>query len=94
MRRTKERKMVGLLVRAMKPAVSTQEQTMTRHEFDRLYAATQDNTEGYTDAQLATINDAVFDDVQHLDPIDNIKSIVDHAFERAFEAADHRALRG
>jgi hypothetical protein len=40
---------------------------MTRDEFDHRYAATQDNTEGFTNAELERINDAVFAEVADLE---------------------------
>jgi hypothetical protein len=57
---------------------------MTRADFDRLYAARMDNTEGYTQRQLDIINTLAFVAVEHLDPDErSTKSIVDFALERA-----------
>ena len=62
---------------------------MTRDQFDARFAATQENTEGYTDAQLAAINDAVFALIADGDAHEVDKSLVDHMFRRAFIDADH-----
>ncbi len=40
---------------------------MTRNEFDRYYAATQMNTEGYSDDQINILNDRVFARVADLE---------------------------
>ena len=61
---------------------------MTRLEFDDKFAATQDSASGFTDAQLAEINDAVFDKVAGLDLFDGrTNGMVAEEFERAFAAA-------
>jgi hypothetical protein len=58
---------------------------MTRQEFDRRFAATPSNTEGFSDEQLARLNDAVFAQVSDLD-IDgeftdsHVKNVSDRAF--------------
>jgi hypothetical protein len=53
---------------------------MTRDEFDHRYAATQDNTEGFTDAELERINDAVFAEVSdlELEPWSGNRTTSDH----------------
>ena len=58
---------------------------MERHDFDRMYSARMDNTEGYTQAQLDAMNHRVFEEVaRHLDPTHyTTSSIVHFAFERA-----------
>jgi len=57
---------------------------MTRDDFDRLYAARTDNTEGYTQRQLDALNALAFEAVADLDPDERgTKSIVDFALERA-----------
>jgi hypothetical protein len=57
---------------------------MTRDEFNRLYAARMDNTEGYTPRQLDALNRLAFEAVADLDPEDRAtKSLVDFALERA-----------
>jgi hypothetical protein len=40
---------------------------MTRSDFDHLFAASQATTNGFSDAELRAINDAVFAAVQHMD---------------------------
>ena len=58
---------------------------MTRSEFDHTFAATEDNTEGFSLDQLAAINDAVFKMAVELDISDDgTKSLVDAYFEREF----------
>lgn len=62
---------------------------MNRTDFDRRFAATDNDTDGYTAAQIVAINDAVFAEVAALDlEDDTTKSIIDHAFERQFARAD------
>jgi len=57
---------------------------MTRDEFDRIYAARMDNTEGYTQAQLDDLNRLAFEQVADLDPDHYAtSSIVHFALERA-----------
>ena len=57
---------------------------MTRNDFDRMYAARMDNTEGYTQRQLDALNRLTFEAVADLDPEDRAtKAIVDFAFQRA-----------
>jgi len=54
---------------------------MTRLEFNRQFAASENNTEGFSLAQLAALNDVVFDVTEHLDLDDrNAKSAIDDAF--------------
>lgn len=61
------------------------EAAMTRTEFDRNFAATRSNTEGFSDAALSTINDAVFATVAELDLDDAITfSHVRNMFDRQF----------
>lgn len=59
---------------------------MTRDEFDSLHAATDRNTEGFTTAQLAAINDAVFAAVSDIDDIDMFYQVLQSSFDRAFAA--------
>lgn len=60
----------------------TEEREMTRHEFDARFAATASNCT-YDGQELADLNDAVFDEVAHLDAGDrNTKSFVQHTFEK------------
>lgn len=57
---------------------------MTRDEFDSLYAAHAGNTEGYTQAQLDTLNRLAFEQVADLDPNESgTWALVDFALERA-----------
>ena len=56
---------------------------MTRNEFNAKFAATSDNTEGYSDTQLQHLNDLVFENVQDLDTADDItQSHVQNMFAR------------
>jgi hypothetical protein len=57
---------------------------MTRQEFDRRFAATLDNTEGYSEAALAEINDAVFARVADLDVTSDL---ADNEAKNAFTSA-------
>lgn len=60
---------------------------MTRNVFDSRYAATLETTSGFTAAQLAGINDAVFDFVSQWDEDDDFTAErVQRAFEFAFAA--------
>lgn len=60
---------------------------MTRAQFDARYAATQDNTEGFTAQELAEINDEVFAAVADLDvDADDVQQIVKSASDQAFNA--------
>jgi hypothetical protein len=43
---------------------------MTRTEFNRYFAARMDNTEGFTAAQIAALNDQVFEAVENVDAAD------------------------
>ena len=64
---------------------------MTRQEFDARYAATQSDTEGFTDEQLTRINDAVFAEVAAMDiDDDRTDSHVKNMFARAFDAEKAR----
>lgn len=57
---------------------------MTRDQFDARYASTQENTEGYTDAELRRINDEVFAAVADLDVHDvEVPELVKGACDRA-----------
>ena len=57
---------------------------MTRLEFDRQFAASENNTEGFSLAQLAALNDLVFDVTAHLDLDDrNVDAAIAHAFDWA-----------
>jgi hypothetical protein len=57
---------------------------MTRDDFDRLYACRMDNTEGYTQRQLDSLNAIAFEAVADLDPCErSTKAIVDFALQRA-----------
>jgi len=57
---------------------------MTREDFDRLYAARMDNTEGYTQSQLDALNRLAFEQVADLDPRHGATwALVDFALERA-----------
>ena len=60
---------------------------MNRNEFDSQFRVTIQNTEGYTQDQLDSINDRVFDAVQDLD-LDDVttKSTADFAMEQALSA--------
>jgi hypothetical protein len=62
---------------------------MTRQEYDRHFAATTQNTSGFTVSQLSDINDAVFGAVKDLDMEDTTtKSVVDHHIEREMVRVD------
>jgi len=50
---------------------------MTREEFDRNFAASRDNTKGFTDAQLDALNNDAFALVADMDMRDDITA--DHA---------------
>jgi hypothetical protein len=62
-------------------------QTMTREEFDRRFAASQDTTEGYTDAELDGVNDKVYAEVQKMEDYTSdkvrheIQNMIDHELE-------------
>ena len=64
------------------------ETKMTRNEFDRFFAATEQNTQGYTAAELREINDRVFAAVAEIDAEDQYaKTEIDAVMER--ELARH-----
>lgn len=61
---------------------------LTRTEYDRRFAATQDTTEGFTDAQLDAINNAVFAEVEGLDLLaldtaDEVQNTMDRVLNNA-----------
>ena len=62
---------------------------MTRHEFDRLFAATDENTEGYSAAQLSAANEIAFAKCAELDA-DNMSdaSIAKDILGRALTATE------
>jgi len=60
---------------------------MTRTEFDARFAATEQNTEGYSASALAEINDAVFARVAGLDLDDeSLSDEVKNGFAREMNA--------
>lgn len=62
---------------------------MDRADFDRHFAATENTTEGYSDADLAVINDAVFAEVADCDINDlYVASTVSNMFGRVFAKFD------
>ena len=64
---------------------------MTRLEFNRQFAASENNTEGFSLAQLAALNDVVFDVTAHLDLDDrNAKSAIGDAF--AWACCDYKIV--
>lgn len=56
---------------------------MTRNEFNRRFAANLENTSGFSEADLAKINEAVFGEVVGLDA-DDASDAVKSAFEAEF----------
>ena len=67
---------------------------MTRSEFDYHFAATTRNTEGYTKAELAEINDKVFAEIEHLEvDSDDANDAAKNAFADAFNTASIRTSR-
>lgn len=61
---------------------------MTRMEFDDKFAASQASVSGYSGAQLAAINDRVFDKVAGLDLFDGrTRGVIAEEFQRAFAEA-------
>ena len=57
---------------------------MTRTQFDARFAATPHTTSGYTEAQLAEINDEVF---MHVADVDADRDDVHQFVKSAFDAA-------
>lgn len=53
---------------------------MNRAQFDQTFAATIENTEGFTQAQLNKLNELVFDSIRTLFPFAN-RGLVEELFD-------------